>query len=847
MTEYNSFNFDQSPWSFASAQQSPPFPPYGADGLGLLDQNPGAPSNPPWTTWFPPSTSSVDPSGPNPVTVTAATEDATVDEHEQHSRPRDQSPTSGSGNSFIPPPSLQQQQQQQRSPFQTETEARNALKNLVDSNQQHASASASASSRLAGPSAFDLHSPTTATTGSPRDAPPPSQSQSHTPVPPLQSSIALHSFLNGFNPSGSPNPYALPPQISQDDYIRLLKQAAAQQHANNSMFPLLNTSAPSPSQQQRPSSSSSSTQSHHHQQQQRAMYGQASTSLGSTTFSLPPPAQFNTNQQPQQQAGGATGHHSRPHERTPSTSSSIRTSSNDRVGGGSVLDSPRGSYPTYPSPQQTLSLHSHHSNPYLSHLTGGGAQSSQSSQSSSAANAASANNVIGGEGYNPSEPYIALSLPPPSQHSQQHSHQFPAHLLAAGGPSTASASNPSPSSYPGSPLASGSGAAAAAAALGFCPPAPGPAGNLRPPVSPSTPGQVPAPTTMRNLQQQQQALMNAGAMMDEKGKGKMVLDDAMVIGGGFVPPKPSSSNGGRATSITSSNGDSRGGVGSSRKRAHNDEDDEDQSSDEDEDEDDDGDGGSSAFTRQPVASTSANGGSGGGGGGSRQTSIILPNSIDPITGQLRRQTEVPAVEDDPSVRPYGCNYCYLDRTVDPAIRAYWEQQESLHDGYKVSWRTVKELREHNQREHRERTEKLKEHEQLVKDEGGVQNGKGPDLPFRCALEPCGKTFKSLAGLRFHFQNASANGHFFVTLEKDQKTGEERATKKFKQEVQPNGRELSCPVERCPKRFKQSAGLAYHLSHTPNHEVTEALISTFESTLQSKTRWWFRKLGLEFAQ
>ncbi|GAA5919537.1 hypothetical protein JCM6882_002907, partial [Rhodosporidiobolus microsporus] len=106
--------------------------------------------------------------------------------------------------------------------------------------------------------------------------------------------------------------------------------------------------------------------------------------------------------------------------------------------------------------------------------------------------------------------------------------------------------------------------------------------------------------------------------------------------------------------------------------------------------------------------------------------------------------------------------------------------------------------------------------------------------------------ESLAGLRFHFQNASANGHFFVHLERDEDTGEERATKKFKQEVKPSGRELGCPVGRCPKRFKQSAGLAYHLSHTANHPITLSMLSTFEATLQSKTKWWFNRLGKEFA-
>jgi len=46
---------------------------------------------------------------------------------------------------------------------------------------------------------------------------------------------------------------------------------------------------------------------------------------------------------------------------------------------------------------------------------------------------------------------------------------------------------------------------------------------------------------------------------------------------------------------------------------------------------------------------------------------------------------------------------------------------------------------------------------------------------------------------------------------------------------------------------EEIGLAYHLSHTPNHPITEAELSTYEATLQSKTRWWFKKLGLQFAQ
>ncbi|GAA5862176.1 hypothetical protein JCM1840_001669 [Sporobolomyces johnsonii] len=249
----------------------------------------------------------------------------------------------------------------------------------------------------------------------------------------------------------------------------------------------------------------------------------------------------------------------------------------------------------------------------------------------------------------------------------------------------------------------------------------------------------------------------------------------------FAAPRPGPSGSARASSVTSS---ASGSGSTSRKRAY----------------------------ASPDAYSTSTGVAGG--------------SIDPLTGYPRRQTEIPAVEDDPSIRPYGCNYCALDRAAGLGM----PDEDDDGGGESVSWRTIKELREHSARAHKDRD----------KDEGSAM-----EMPFRCALDPCGKTFKSLAGLRFHFQNASANGHFFVTLEKDEETGEERATKKFKQEVKPSGRELACPVERCPKRFKQSAGLAYHLSHTPNHPISEAQLATFEPTLQSKTKWWFRKLGLEF--
>ncbi|KWU42795.1 hypothetical protein RHOSPDRAFT_26715 [Rhodotorula sp. JG-1b] len=384
----------------------------------------------------------------------------------------------------------------------------------------------------------------------------------------------------------------------------------------------------------------------------------------------------------------------------------------------------------------------------------------------------------------------------------------------------------------------------------------------------------------------------------------------------------------------------------------------------------------------------------------RASPATTPGAIDPVTGFMRRTTEIPAVEDDPSIRPYGCNWCFVERkeaeriarrqrraaaavaaapldgglsapqpVVMPnleeasgssasqlhAYQHHLQQQqqqqqqqsqplmqtgEASTSGHGVAgpssslpvqpassfahsvpvagqsspsavakgkarardamttdgadedadgetdpedddqlgasnvdaatttggagagisdsddeealnvvandpnlpaiqWRTVKELREHMSKDHKDRPIKSRKEEDETT---------GPlDMPFRCALIPCDKTFKSLAGLRFHFQNASTNGHFTVSVELDAETGEERATKRFKQDAKPSGRELKCPIPRCPKRFKQSAGLAYHLSHTPNHTVSEAMLETFEATLASKTKWWYNRLGKSFAQ
>ena len=158
--------------------------------------------------------------------------------------------------------------------------------------------------------------------------------------------------------------------------------------------------------------------------------------------------------------------------------------------------------------------------------------------------------------------------------------------------------------------------------------------------------------------------------------------------------------------------------------------------------------------RSASASSSAAAGpaGSGGGGGSRKrhspgadavpSAVSGPGaSIDPLTGYPRRQTEIPAVEDDPSIKPYGCNWCRLDRAEARkgkrrAVAA--DDEHGADDDEDVgadetSWRTIKELREHAQRAHKERAAKAKQDD----DEAVMM-----EMPFCCALDPCGKTFSA---------------------------------------------------------------------------------------------------------
>lgn len=152
-----------------------------------------------------------------------------------------------------------------------------------------------------------------------------------------------------------------------------------------------------------------------------------------------------------------------------------------------------------------------------------------------------------------------------------------------------------------------------------------------------------------------------------------------------------------------------------------------------------------------------------------------------IHAPLRLSSDLPATN-DPSIKPYACGHesCWPVTAVS-----------SL-----ACYTTSRGLSDHNKSSHPE-------------DSGG-------ERPYRCGLDGCGKSWKSINGLQYHLQISKA--HFqhaivstFVTSYIDGLTvpyaeaspaeGEDKTKKQY-----------SCPHKGCPNRYKQLSGLRYHLAH-----------------------------------
>ncbi|OJA07621.1 hypothetical protein AZE42_01116 [Rhizopogon vesiculosus] len=163
---------------------------------------------------------------------------------------------------------------------------------------------------------------------------------------------------------------------------------------------------------------------------------------------------------------------------------------------------------------------------------------------------------------------------------------------------------------------------------------------------------------------------------------------------------------------------------------------------------------------------------------SRPRSSVMRKRPD-LHAPLRLSSDLPATNDS-SIKPYACGH----ESCWPANTA-----RSL-----ACYTTSRGLSDHNKSAHPE-------------DAGG-------DRPYRCGLEGCGKSWKSINGLQYHLQISKA--HFqhaivstFVTSYIDGLTvpsvdygeGDDKTKKQY-----------SCPHQGCPNRYKQLSGLRYHLAH-----------------------------------
>ncbi|KAH7883869.1 hypothetical protein F5I97DRAFT_1813546 [Phlebopus sp. FC_14] len=161
----------------------------------------------------------------------------------------------------------------------------------------------------------------------------------------------------------------------------------------------------------------------------------------------------------------------------------------------------------------------------------------------------------------------------------------------------------------------------------------------------------------------------------------------------------------------------------------------------------------------------------------------VPRKRPDAQAPLRLSSDLPATP-DPSVKPYACGHERCWPTNAASSRACFCTSRGLSD--------------HNKSAHPD-------------DSGG-------DRPYRCGLEGCGKSWKSINGLQYHLQISKAHFQHAITstyvtgyisdlsvpasIEASMANGENVKTKK----------QYLCPHQNCPNRYKQLSGLRYHLAH-----------------------------------
>ncbi|KAF9269948.1 hypothetical protein L218DRAFT_982651 [Marasmius fiardii PR-910] len=93
---------------------------------------------------------------------------------------------------------------------------------------------------------------------------------------------------------------------------------------------------------------------------------------------------------------------------------------------------------------------------------------------------------------------------------------------------------------------------------------------------------------------------------------------------------------------------------------------------------------------------------------------------------------------------------------------------------------------------------------------------GDERPFRCALEGCGKSWKSLNGIQYHLQVSTA--HFQQALSSTFSSIGNEESQQFSQDssVEQDGddhnKRFVCDQPHCFKTYKNASGLRYHKKH-----------------------------------
>ncbi|KAF6766108.1 hypothetical protein DFP72DRAFT_865603 [Ephemerocybe angulata] len=139
------------------------------------------------------------------------------------------------------------------------------------------------------------------------------------------------------------------------------------------------------------------------------------------------------------------------------------------------------------------------------------------------------------------------------------------------------------------------------------------------------------------------------------------------------------------------------------------------------------------------------------------------------------------LSEDPDVRPYACGH-----------EDCWSNEE---ESSRNCYQTSKDLCDHHRDDH-----------------PGVE---GYDKFFRCGLQGCGKTWKSVNGLQYHLQVSTV--HFKKAVQSRYEADSLQqfvaaATRTADDEEEEAGRKWVCPVPNCFKAYRQPSGLRYHQKH-----------------------------------